>query len=88
MSEKVLEAFQRVLNKRKYVQPVILEGYTKFLFLNRNGLPKVAVNYESMFRGLVRKYNKNAKGRIAKGNDTAHLTPHILHHVSKCGNEP
>lgn len=44
MSEKVLEAFQRVLNKRKYAQPVILEGYTKFLFLNRNGLPKVAVN--------------------------------------------
>lgn len=41
MSEKVLEAFQRVLNKRKYAQPVILEGYTKFLFLNRNGLPKV-----------------------------------------------
>ena len=31
---------------------------------------------------------QNAKGRIAKGNDTAHLTPHILHHVSKCGNEP
>lgn len=28
------------------------------------------------------------KMRIAKGNDTAHLTPHILHHVSKCGNEP
>ena len=25
---------------------------------------------------------------IAKSNDTAHLTPHILHHVSKCGNEP
>ena len=50
MSEKVLEAFQRVLNKRKYAQ--------------------------------------NAKGRIAKSNDTAHLTPHILHHVSKCGNEP
>ena len=41
MSEKVLEAFQRVLNKRKYAQPIILEGYTKFLFLNRNGLPKV-----------------------------------------------
>ena len=88
MSEKVLEAFQRVLNKRKYAQPVILEGYTKFLFLNRNGLPKVAVNYESMFRGLVRKYNKTQKGSIAKGNDTAHLTPHILHHVSKCRNEP
>ena len=73
MSEKVLEAFQRVLNKRKYAQPVILEGYTKFLFLNRNGLPKVAVNYESMFRGLVRKYNKTQKVALPKV-----MTPHTL----------
>ena len=76
MSEKVLEAFQRVLNKRKYVQPVILEGYTKFLFLNRNGLPKVAVNYESMFRGLVRKYNKMQKVALPKV-----MTPHTLRHT-------
>ena len=76
MSEKVLEAFQRVLNKRKYAQPVILEGYTKFLFLNRNGLPKVAVNYESMFRGLVRKYNKTQKVALSKV-----MTPHTLRHT-------
>ena len=76
MSEKVLEAFQRVLNKRKYAQPVILEGYTKFLFLNRNGLPKVAVNYESMFRGLVRKYNKMQKVALPKV-----MTPHTLRHT-------
>ena len=76
MSEKVLEAFQRVLNKRKYAQPIILEGYTKFLFLNRNGLPKVAVNYESMFRGLVRKYNKTQKVALPKV-----MTPHTLRHT-------
>lgn len=40
MSEKVLEAFQRVLNKRKYVQPVILEGYTKFLSLTGTACQK------------------------------------------------
>ena len=72
----VLEAFQRVLNKRKYAQPVILEGYTKFLFLNRNGLPKVAVNYESMFRGLVRKYTKTQKVALPKV-----MTPHTLRHT-------
>lgn len=88
MSEKVLEAFQRMLNKRKYAQPIILEGYTKFLFLNRNGLPKVAVNYESMFRGLVRKYNKTQKVALPKVMTPHTLTPHILHHVSKCRNEP
>ena len=71
-----MEAFQRVLNKRKYAQPVILEGYTKFLFLNRNGLPKVAVNYESMFRGLVKKYNKCHEEALP--NVT---TPHTLRHT-------
>ena len=59
-----------------YAQPIILEGYTKFLFLNRNGLPKVAVNYESMFRGLVRKYNKTQKVALPKV-----MTPHTLRHT-------
>ena len=47
-----------------------------FLFLNRNGLPKVAVNYESMFRGLVRKYNKTQKVALPKV-----MTPHTLRHT-------
>lgn len=45
-------------------------------FLNRNGLPKVAVNYESMFRGLVRKYNKTQKVALPKV-----MTPHTLRHT-------
>ena len=71
MSEKVLEAFQRVLNKRKYAQPVILEGYTKFLFLNRNGLPKVAVNYESISGGFFETTTKKNK----RQNDHTHTPP-------------
>lgn len=37
------------------------EGYANFLFLNQSGLPKTASCYESMFQGLVRKYNKHHK---------------------------
>ena len=48
--------FEKQCTFQKFCKSVLhneaLEGYTKFLFLNRNGLPKVAVNYESMFRGL------------------------------------
>lgn len=71
-ANELLISFMRAVN----VQPVILEGYTKFLFLNRNGLPKVAVNYESMFRGLVRKYNKTQKVALPKV-----MTPHTLRHT-------
>ena len=32
-------------------EPLIVGGYSNFLFLNREGLPKVAGNYEGMVRG-------------------------------------
>ena len=87
MSEKVLEAFQRVLNKRKYAQPVILEGYTSFCSLTGTACQKWRSTMKYV-PGACKEIQQNAKGSIAKGNDTAHLTPHILHHVSKCRNEP
>ena len=76
MSTKVYEAFERVLKNRGRAKPIIIDGYGKFLFLNRNGLPKVAANYESMFRGLVKKYNKCHEEALP--NVT---TPHTLRHT-------
>ena len=58
MSAAVYEAFKRVLKNRGRTKPIVIDGYGNFPFLNRNGLPKVAANYEIMFRGLVKKYNK------------------------------
>jgi len=37
------------------------DGYTNFLFLNRDGLPKVRMNYDNIVRCLVKKYNKHRK---------------------------
>ena len=76
MSTKVCEAFRRVLQERKRTTPLIVGGYSGFIFLNRDGLPKVAVNYESMFRGLVRKYTKTQKVALPKV-----MTPHTLRHT-------
>ena len=75
MSTKVYEAFKRVLNGRGRADDFIVGGYSRFLFLNRNGLPKVAVNYETMFRGLVKKYNKSHEEALPKVT-----TPHTLRH--------
>lgn len=77
MSTKVYEAFERVMKKpRTERTQLIIDGYSRFLFLNRNGLPKVAINYESMFRGLVRKYNKHHEEALPKV-----MTPHTLRHT-------
>lgn len=76
MSTKVYEAFKRVLNDRVRTNNFIVGGYGKFLFLNRNGQPKVAANYETMFRGLVKKYNKNHEEALPKVT-----TPHTLRHT-------
>ena len=46
-----------------------------FLFLKNNGMPKGATNYESMLKGLVKKYNKQNKEQLPN------ITPHILRHT-------
>ena len=76
MSTKVYEAFKRVLNGRGRADKLIVGGYSNFLFLNRNGLPKVAINYDTMFRGLVKKYNKSHEEALPKVT-----TPHTLRHT-------
>ncbi|MCB8594006.1 tyrosine-type recombinase/integrase, partial [Faecalibacillus intestinalis] len=51
LTERAYQAIQRILKNRGKAQPLIVGGYNNFLFLNREGLPKVAGNYEGMVRG-------------------------------------
>ncbi len=76
MSEKVHDALKRVLENRRSAEPVIVDGYGNFLFLNRDGKPKVAANYEAMFRGLVKKHSKAQTEALPKV-----MTPHTLRHT-------
>ena len=76
MSEKVAQAFRRVLDNRGKAKLDEVDGYRDFVFLNRDGKPKVSGNYESMFRGLVRKYNKGQREPLPKV-----MTPHTLRHT-------
>ena len=76
MSAKVYEALQRVMKARKGAEKIVVDGYSNFIFLNRNGKPKVANSYESMFRGLVKKYNKCHEEALPKVT-----TPHTLRHT-------
>ena len=75
MSDRVLKALQRVLQNRKS-NNFEVDGYTGFLFLTRNGTPQACINYDTMFRRLVEKYNKNHEEALP-----AVTTPHTLRHT-------
>ena len=45
------------------------------MFLNREGLPKVAGNYEGMVKGLIKKYNKTHEDKLPN------VTPHTFRHT-------
>nr|WP_243422892.1 tyrosine-type recombinase/integrase [Pseudoflavonifractor phocaeensis] len=76
MSAAAYEAFQRVLKNRRGAKAIKVDGYSNFLFLNRNGLPKVAVNYDAMFKGLAKKFNKCHKEPLPTV-----MTPHTMRHT-------
>jgi len=40
LAERAYQALQRILKNRGKAQPLIVGGYSNFLFLNREGLPK------------------------------------------------
>lgn len=75
MTEHVYQALKRIVKSRGKAEPIVIDGYRDFLFLNNDGLPKVACNYESMVRGLVKKYNKCHEAALPN------VTPHTFRHT-------
>lgn len=75
MSDRVLEALQRVMQNRRK-SDFTVDGYTGFLFLTRNGTPQNYINYDIMFRKLVEKYNKKHEEVLP-----VVTTPHTLRHT-------
>lgn len=76
MSAAAYEAFERVLKKHRDGRCIEVDGYKDFLFLNRDGLPKTAVNYDAMFKCLAKKYNKCHKEPLPDV-----MTPHTMRHT-------
>jgi len=76
MTEKAYQAFQRILLNRGKAASFSVDGYSDFLFLKQDGMPKVAANVESTIKGLVKKYNKaHEDAPLPK------VTPHIFRHT-------
>ena len=75
LTDRAYQALKRISKNRGKAQPLVVDGYSNFLFLNREGLPKVAGNYESMVRGLIKKYNKTHEDKLPN------ITPHSFRHT-------
>ena len=76
MSDEVYECFKRVLEKRKKVKKeMMIDGYTGFIFLDKDGKPEVALHWEHHFKWCVAKYNRIYKLQLPK------ITPHVCRHT-------
>lgn len=75
MSDEVYQSLKNILKHRRKQNDLMIDGYKDFLFINRNGNPNVAVNYEAMFRKLVNKYNSKHDEQLPR------ITPHVMRHT-------
>lgn len=53
----------------------LIGGHTGFLFLDKNGKPKVAGHLEHAMKRLVDRYNQTHEGKLPS------ITPHVLRHT-------
>lgn len=76
MSQQVVECFRRVIaNRKPPKQEPIIDGYTGFLFLDKNGMPMVALHWEHYFKDILNKYNSIYKVQLPK------ITPYVCRHT-------
>ena len=74
MEEGVYASFQYILaNRQAPLKEPTIDGYSGFLFFDKNGEPMVAMHWEKYFQHVLRKYNKIYKEELPK------ITPHVCH---------
>ena len=76
MSNEVAACFRRIIqNRPKPRKEPMINGYTGFLFLDKNGMPMVALHWEHYFKHIRNKYNSIYKIQLPK------ITPHVCRHT-------
>ena len=76
MTDDVYACFERIIANRKApkVEPII-GGKWGFLYLDKNGMPMVALHWEKYFQHICQKYNSIYKVQMPK------VTPHVCRHT-------
>ena len=76
MTQAVHDAFKSVIRERRNPKiELSVDGYCGFLFLDKNGRPKVAMHLENHMRRIRKKYF-NQTGQLMPA-----VTPHVLRHT-------
>lgn len=76
MTEDVFRCFQAIIEDREKPRyEKMVDGYTGFLFTDKEGLPLVAMHWEHRFNHMVKRYNEIY--RIQMPN----ITPHVCRHT-------
>ena len=76
MSDSVYEALQNVLKNRRSANPINIDGYSNFLFIGQTGNPRISIDYNKVFNGIVKKYNKCRTVALPRKT-----TPHTFRHT-------
>lgn len=76
MTREVCDCFKAILEARKppAVERVV-DGYSGFLFLDKDGLPEVAMHWEHRFNHMVGRYNDIYRVQMPN------ITPHVCRHT-------
>lgn len=77
MTDEVFLALKNIVRNRPKVKTeMILDGYSGFLLIDKNGNPKVSLHIENEFRWARSKYDK-----LHPNNILPHITPHVARHT-------
>lgn len=76
MTDDVYECFKSILeNRPRNTREIMIDGYMRFLFLDKNGMPEVAMHWEHRFNHAVKRYNDIFRVQIPN------ITPHVCRHT-------
>lgn len=76
MTEDVFRCFQAIIEDREPPRyEKMVDGHTGFLFLDKDGLPFVAMHWEHRFNHMVKRYNDIFRVQMPN------ITPHICRHT-------
>lgn len=77
MTEEVYQSLKNILDHRKQLKTeMIVDGYSGFIMLDKNGNPKVALHIENEMRWAMKKYKK-----LHPDSPLPHITPHVFRHT-------
>lgn len=77
MTDAVYDSLKKMLERRPKVktEPMV-DGYSGFIMLDKNGNPKVALHIENEMRWAMKKYKK-----LHPDSPLPHITPHVFRHT-------